>query len=399
MIPIISPPFNLTKLVSFRLLPRRSPSTADLERKWAEALGMPETVLVPSVRSGMFLTLRAINAPDMLVVGPAYTCDVVHEAMFLSGNRLCFVDLSPGRFLMDRDAIVANGEPGSCVVFSELYGVRYGDDVLQATRGDRCRARFFDLAMSIPDPSRLKEMQRQDVAFFSFGAFKCLCAGGGGIVCFKDRELAHTVREVRDAWLVDESLMGRLRIEAKFLLGVLFRTRWLYGLAKTATTRRRSRYGLTIVRSEPMSPPSENKGTLGWEWTRPMSPLNRKIALYNLGKIESSAELRQRQAARYLANLTDYGVVSEIDEGSLPHSFFPIRVERRQRDPLVRFLIGHGVGAGMLFKFSKYLERTDFPGAVCTSEEILTLPLGEGMSLDEIDYICGQVGDGLREVQ
>ena len=110
---------------------------SDLEKAYAEALGVPAVILLPSVRAGIHMVIQAMNKPGMIVVGPAYTCHTVHEALALSGACTRLVDSAPGSFLMSPDAIYAATEPGCALVLSEVYGIPYDQEMLR----NACRKR------------------------------------------------------------------------------------------------------------------------------------------------------------------------------------------------------------------------------------------------------------------
>ena len=48
-------------------------------------LGVREVILLPSVRAGIHMAVLAGIRPGAVVIGPAYTCDTVHQALALSG--------------------------------------------------------------------------------------------------------------------------------------------------------------------------------------------------------------------------------------------------------------------------------------------------------------------------
>ena len=60
------------------------------------------------------------------VVGPAFTCAVVHQAMQLSGLPVRLVDSEPSGYLMHADDLRKAAEGPSAVVLCEVYGLRYG---------------------------------------------------------------------------------------------------------------------------------------------------------------------------------------------------------------------------------------------------------------------------------
>jgi dTDP-4-amino-4,6-dideoxygalactose transaminase len=398
MIPDYSPPFGPVRALYLSILPRAAPTVADLEMSYAESLAVPQAVLLPSVRSGILMILKAMTTPDSLVVGPAYTCGVVHQAMHLSGARLRFVDPAFGQFLMAEADILAAVEPDACLVLSELYGIPYSDNLLRGIEDARPRVRILDMAMSIPDPARLNHLQARDVALFSFGMNKCMYAGGGGIACLKDGNLAEQMREIRDASIAEDSRMSRLCNQLGILARVCIRTRPLYrlGTAVAATWRRgRAR---KVGRNAAAAPPAgAAPAALSAEWTRPMSPFNRKLALYDLRHAETSKGLRRRQAETYAACLNGSNVLSGVAVAALPESHFPIRVEATLRERVREYLEKHGICTAIEFPFPPGLNRHSVPNALKASEEVITLPMGENLTLDEVKMISKCVLQSLQD--
>ena len=379
------------------LLPCSALAFADLEKAYAEALGVPEAVLLPSVRAGIHMALRVLATPDTLVVGPAYTCCVVHQAMRMSGASLTFCDASPNRFLMGSADIVAASKPDSCVLLSELYGIPYDDALLRDTAEDRTRARILDMAMSVPEPARLKRLRETDVAFFSFNMNKSMYAGGGGIACLTSGTLAEKIREMRNACVVEESAMNRLRNDLGVIARVFIRTRTLCRLGAVAAAKWRHRAARSRRHASTAAPLDETSAALSAEWTRPMTLFSRKLALHNLRRAKVSADIRRRQAETYVACLGGHDLLRGVDVESLPQSHFPILVDGTLRERLLKYLRSHGTDAGIEFPFPKGLDRTVFPNAAKAGEEVLTLPMGDRVSLGEVKTVSKCVLNALHE--
>ena len=88
-----------------------------------------------------------------------------------------------------------------------------------------------------------------------------------------------------------------------------------------------------------------------------------------------------------------------VDAHVLPQSHFPIRVEAAHREGLIKYLRSHGTDVGLDFPFPAGLDRRDFPCAEKTSEEVLTLPMGDRIVLDEVRMISKYVLDALSELR
>jgi dTDP-4-amino-4,6-dideoxygalactose transaminase len=206
MIPRHGPRFGLGRLISIALF--HSAVTSDeLESACAEMLGVRNALLLPSARAGILLALKAVVEPSTAVVGPAYVCGVVHEAMILSGATLRFADATPGGFLMDAANLPAAQTP--CVqIFSDIYGLPCDREAVKAEGGVAPLLRLWDMAMSVPQADAFSHMQSNDAALLSFGLGKCLYAGWGGALLSNDSDWMGRVRDLRDRWISQGNAVG-----------------------------------------------------------------------------------------------------------------------------------------------------------------------------------------------
>ncbi|WP_337286857.1 DegT/DnrJ/EryC1/StrS family aminotransferase [Candidatus Methylomirabilis sp.] len=405
MIPRHGLPFGTRGIVSAIASPLPAARPSDVEKAYADILGVHAVMLLPSVRVGIYMTIQAMCEPAMTVVGPAYTCHLVHEAMALNGVRTCLIDAAPKAFLMP-SGITSAITPATALVLSEIYGIPYDRDILDAVCKQGLRVRILDMAMSIPSPERMQRLQAVDVALFSFGWGKPMYAGWGGIACIEDVELAGKIREVRDRWAVEQSFGASFSQWCLTLLMVTLNQRSVYGLLHERHLYRWYKH-MTSSRNEEEHPPTPQDDVsrsapclapdvLSHRWTRPMSHLNRKLAVYNLRNAMQHADLRRRQAEIYARRLVESGIACGAGINALPQSHFPIRVSPAIRDALCDYLRGRGIDTGTLFPFSTRLNRSCYPHASEAGAEVVTLPLGPTITLNEVEMIATYVKSGLR---
>jgi len=408
MIPRHSLPFGIRKVLSVLVSATPDISVPDLEKACADLLGVRAAILLPSVRAGIRMVVQAAGGPGMIVAGPAYTCDTVHQAMALSSAGVRLVDPAAGSFLMSPDAVYAASEPGCALVFSEVYGIPYGREMLRtASRKGPC-VRILDMAMSVPVLERTRRLEARDVALFSFGWGKPLYAGWGGIACFQDLELAGRVRELRDRGTAPESTGLRFQRGCSTLLQVAMNQRRVYGLFheqhiyrrfKNAASPRKERVPLPMTQGDVLHPLPERSGRrLSPEWTRPMTALNRDLALHNLRNAVRNADLRRAQAAIYSQCLVEPGLVQGLGSETLPQSHFPIRLPSALRDAMCDYLRGRGIDTGTLFPLPAGLGRDQYPHAAGAADEVVTLPLGPGLTVEEVRMISRRVQEGLSSL-
>lgn len=403
MIPRHGISFDVGEAISFLRSGATAPKLSDFEKLSADALGVSAVVALPSVRSGIHLVTLAAGGPRATVIAPSYTCYTVHQALALSGATIKLIDSAPGAFLMPTDAVCTAAGPGCALVLSELYGIPYDYEALRNGCKGRPLVRILDLAMSIPDPERMRRLENNDIALFSFGWGKPMFAGWGGIACFQDPELAGRVREERDLRTKAESPGVGLRHGSSLLLRAAMNERTVYGLFHQRHLYRFCKRALSVrMHSSPQNFPTSGGRTerhvdaghpLPAQWSRPMTALNRKLALHNLRNAWQCAAIRRSQAEIYSACLVESGIVRGPEGKALPQSHFPILVPPAVRDLVCHHLRGRGVDTGTLFPFAPGLDRAHYRHAAETSDQVITLPLGPAITSDEVRVIAGFVKD------
>jgi dTDP-4-amino-4,6-dideoxygalactose transaminase len=399
MIPHYSTPFPLISALGAMLSVRKAPTVDELEGTFAAQFGVRSAVILPAVRAGILMLLREATSSDGLVVGPAYTCLVVHEAVALSGARARYVEPSGDTLLMGADSLHAAAEIGCSVILSEMYGLSYSQTFLSEIETIRPSIRILDMAMGLPRRDRLQQLKSNDVALFSFGFGKALCSGGGGIAFLQDELLAQQIRKRRNDLVSEPSLLARLWGDLHVLGSVAIRTRLLCG-ATLALEERRHRTS-TVARHKPRDVSAKQVSMAGYpslEWTHVMSPLERRLAKRNMRMVAASTDLRRRQSERYVQALDAFGIVPDFGDSGLPESHFPIQVEPSIRAELRRYLRLKGIDAGEEFEFSGLLERSRYPQTYRACSRTLRLPLGEHVSMSEVELTCARVIEALSHV-
>jgi hypothetical protein len=157
-----------------------APTLAEVENAYGHVLGAPAVVLFPSARAAIHVVLRATLGMQAPVVCPAYTCDVVHQALDLLRARTHYVDTAAESFLMSPADIGSALEPESAVILSEIYGMPYDADAIDGVCPGGERLRIFDLAMCIcrTDADCQGQVDGRRLAGRSAAARACSLAAG-----------------------------------------------------------------------------------------------------------------------------------------------------------------------------------------------------------------------------
>ena len=298
MIPLHRPGFGLGTVLACSLSNTGSRSLRRLEEAYTEASGGVWAVWLPSARAGIGWALRASLEGPAKVIGPAFACTVVHEAMVRSGGELRLLDAGAGSFLMEPQAVLGLESGRHALVLCEVYGHTYDLGELERNAVTTPAVRIVDMAMSVPCPALFQRLRSYDFGVISFGNGKSMYAGWGGIGFAHERALAEAVRRLRDLSLAQ----GHSKLLWQRALGIGLRTAahypWVYGLSWRLWYRGRpllGRAGRWLRRNrwpEPAPPrvPGAAQIPGAWfddrtcapEWHLPSTHLDRGLALWNL---------------------------------------------------------------------------------------------------------------------
>jgi dTDP-4-amino-4,6-dideoxygalactose transaminase len=238
------------------------------------------------------------------------------------------------------------------------------------------------MAVTVPNRALLDRLADRDIALVSFGAGKCMTAGWGAIALTRDRDLASELRSLRDSTLEAET--GRLRFtrSTRILVQTSMYSRPLYGPARR----------LHDVRSgfaRPAALPKRNgpDGPSAGYWRLPSTRLDRNLIHHNLSGAATFESKRLADARRYRGNLAGSTSirVPPCSENALSH--FTVRVSGDRRNQIRSCLWKAGVDTGTYFAFPPFLSKDVYPNAHRLASEVLNLPLGEGIDVNDIDRI------------
>jgi dTDP-4-amino-4,6-dideoxygalactose transaminase len=416
MIPRHPLPFELSEFVALAFSGKAAPGTDEVEAAYCDYLGARRVLLVPSARAAIYLLLRTSCPPGAPVVCPAYTCEVVHRAVELADAVPRYIDIGMSSFQMNAGDVGAAAATAGAVILSELYGIPYDLEELGRHFPRDPRLRIFDLAMSLPSRQRVEQLGPGEVAIYSFGWGKPMYAGWGAIACFHDLELAGKTRLVRDDWMGGGMSAIRHRHQLSVGLRVVLNERvphgllhgpLMYGILQTLVSAR-GRPKLFRGPEDDISGSSRRIAYRGIderrrfsaipaEWTRATTPLDRKLAAHNLSRLTAQAEIRRSQAESYWRQLVEPGTVNGPSKEALPQSHFPLRIPAEKREQLRHYLRGRGIDTSTLFALPALIDGRTYPNAARAAREVLSLPLGPTITLEEVRMIAESVKEGLGQ--
>jgi dTDP-4-amino-4,6-dideoxygalactose transaminase len=397
MIPKHRPPFGIRTVLGAVLSGVKTVSVEVIENGYAEAYGL-YAILLPSARAGICWALEAAIEAESSVIGPAYTCHVVHEAMVRSGGRMCLIDTEASSFLMDPKLLEMECAEDSAIVLSEMYGYSYESYRTPVA----LRMRIIDAAMTVPTPELFARAKDRDCITLSFGIGKCLYSGFGGMILTRDADLACAILARRDSCLRRETLLLEIQRGAELLLRTATHERFLYGFLLSrkrdvvSMVRKWKRWRSDTARSWKPSPSDLETYPADWssdenrskEWHAPSTFLDRRLAVYNLEHIAEFYERRIDLAYRYEHNLAGVAGITLPHSSRYAMSHYTVRIPAQFRAAAQAALRRFGIETGTLYRFPSYLPRDRYPNAAKASSEVLNLPLDPSLTDADVDYIC-----------
>ncbi len=395
MIPRHRPPFGLATLAGAVIPGFGLHKAEQLEHAYARALEAPHAVWLPSARYGIF---QAINLSLRLkdqVYCPVFTCHVVHQAVRQTARPMTLVDSNSYDPLMQTSGIRNQNEYG--VVLSEVFGIRYHNPAADAfLRG--AGLRIFDMAMCIPTPQDIQRLVDSDVALISFGLGKSLYAGWGGMAFTKDRHMAESLRRCRDQDMHTDSLPAALRKTASVWLRTAAHARPIYKFSRRAASSRAELVADSEQHQSSSAAAAEKLHTS--EWGQAPTSFHLKLAAANLKQSKDFEQDRILYSNIYRSELTPHTLITSDSDAALltlppacddAMSHFSTRICGNLRDELRAFLWQNGIDTSTLFPFPAAADSAVYPNAFRLTQEILGLPLSNGMGEHNVRRICSLI--------
>lgn len=353
----------------------------------------PNAVTTRSGSAALVLAFRALKRlrSGTRVVLPAYSCPSVVAAILTAGLEPVLCDMREDSFLLDPDALAALVGPDTlAIVAVHLFGIP--EDMASVRKAAETQGAFIveDATQAFGNRTAQGTGTRPlgeigDVGVWSFGRGKPLSVMSGGALTAADPTLASAVATEREAFLAESKFSERAAYAVKLLgYSVFFHPRLFW-----------------IVRRIPGLRVGETYFSLDIELKTDLPASRRMAALASAG-FAATRECRQSLEAKYrqkLARLDDGLVLPPRAVGSdVALLRFPVIFEGTGwRDRSLRALEALGLGAtGMypqtLDEIHGLKERFEpggvFPRAASTARRLLTLPLHEHVTEDDMDVIA-----------
>jgi dTDP-4-amino-4,6-dideoxygalactose transaminase len=324
----------------------------EFEEAFARYCGVSQCVGVANGTDALFIALKALGVgPGDEVITVANSFVATSEAIKMAGAQVVFVDVDPQTYLLDVSKLEAKiTAKTKAIIPVHLYGQPADMDPILAIARKHGLKVIGDAAQAHGALYRGRPIATlADITCYSFYPGKNLGAyGDGGALVMESAEVAAAARMFANH--------GRTKKYDHDLEGVNSR----------------------------------------------LDGLQAAILTVKLRHIEAWTESRRRNASRYDAALKGTTLVTPVELADVRavYHLYIVRVPAARREALQAFLKSAGIDTGIHYPIAlPYLNayrhlghsEADFPVALETSQEILSLPMYPELSGEQIDYVVGKI--------
>ncbi len=332
---------------------------AEFEEKLANYLNLQCAVGLTSCTAALHLSLLAlgIGRGDEVITTPM-TFIATANAIMHTGAKPVFVDVEPDTALLDPDKIEdVITEKTKAIIPVHLYGQMCDMKKIKKI-AEKYNLKIIEDAAHCIEGERdgIRPGQLGDIACFSFYATKNITSGEGGAIAANNKELADTVRMLRQ-----------------------------HGMSKEAAGRYSGIY--------------QHWDMIECGWKYNMDNIQAALLLPQLGKIDDNWGKRKKLYDEYtkqLKPITRICFPKIVTKSKSACHLFTMWVESNRRDELLWKLQSYCIGVAVNYRaihLLKYFKKTFgyrrgmFPNAERIGDSTITLPLYPKLSYEEVDYI------------
>jgi len=341
--------------------------TISFEKELAEYIGAPEIVTVNSCTSALFLALlvEGVGPGDEVIVPSLTWCATANAALYLGATPV-FCDVDPQSMCVTPETVKACLSPRTKAVIVVHYGGYAIDAGALRNALPPSVAIIEDAAHALG--ARHSNGKRVGTSgnsvCFSFYANKNLSTAEGGAIALFDADKAERLRSLRMSGMDSNAWSRYTKPTTVFVAGVT---------------------------------------ELGYKMN--FTDLQAAIGRVQLRRLDEMATVRQKAAERYRERLDEVGLnipfQSQAFESNHAHhllvgNFDPAKTGMG-RDELLLALRAKNIGASIHYRplhvQPLYLTETavKLPVTETLAEQIMTLPIGARMTLDDVDYVVGHL--------
>jgi CDP-6-deoxy-D-xylo-4-hexulose-3-dehydrase len=345
--------------------------TTQFEQEVAEYFGKRYGLFVNSGSSACLLALASLNLPKGTeVITPACTFSTTVAPIIQSGYKPVFCDVELRTYVASVASVLAKITPATRVIMlPNLIGNTPDWKELRRNLDTLGRTDIFLIEDSADTMTCTPDTDISTVSFYA--SHVITACGSGGMVMFNDAKYLKRATMFRD-W-------GRIGDNTELVVDrfnhsvddIKYDYKFLYGC-------------------------------LGYNFKS--SEVNAAFGLEQMKKLPRFVEIRRRNIERYLENLKDVkGILLPSDTKNSNWLAFPFQVNDRLA--LVTYLEDRNVQTRVIFSgnitrhpaYREYLKP--FPNADLIMRNGILLGCHHGMTLEDVDHVCGLVIAFMRSLE
>lgn len=369
------------------------------EREFANYIGVPEAIAVPSARMGLHvaLSILPLNKGDEVIL-PSLTFFSIPAMLSFMGFVPVFVDIDPATYLIDLDKVEERiTEKTKAIIPTHLYGLPVNMERVTALADRHGLLVIEDCAQSCG--ARFKGQRTGsfgDIGYYTFGVTKPFTTLGGGMITCKDPAAAAKIRATMQGF----STVPRFSVLKAALTGCAMKVvtnRIVFGTFLWPILRLLRVFGKDPVEESFREPVQPIHG-LPTHYFGKMTSAQGDVGVSQLRRIDGLSALRHRNG-KYLAERlsgTQDLIVPVVPEDS-EHIFTSFVVQTSDRGYLARELLKRGVdtATGYMSACSSLCMFKEFysecPNATTAVANMLHIPVYHTLRVKELEHIASSV--------
>jgi perosamine synthetase len=385
MIPFYRPYFDHSELLAAL---RPGKGRREFESAVANHVGARYGVAFAYGRSGMIATLKALGLDQAEVILPAYTCQVMAQAVVASGNKPVFVDIDLTDYNMDLTAIKKALTPRTrAIVAMYMYGYPTDIDAIRALAGEERIIIIEDRAQGLLSGIGTTGL-RGDVGLCSFGPNKQLSTIQGGVIVTNSSDLYQRIEARRNKEMnrLSAKIWAKrwMRLTASYLV---FR-KPIYGLLQRA--------GLVGWKSHLGESSDLTAAVMPGDYATAYMDFQGRVGLAQLDKLDTIVAKRRTLAALYtreLHNVTGISLAPTITGAT--YAYYTLRINKRDELGFPMRMLAQGVAVDQTYDYVLPLlesyrsyATSEYPRATQAAREVVNLPIYPSLSAVSVRYVA-----------
>lgn len=325
-------------------------------------------LLTSSGRSAISMIVSSL--PQKRVIVPAYTCEVVVEAIKLTGKEIVFAHVAKDTLNISEYPEI---DSDTIVIATHQYGFTSEVECLSRTCNEKGAVLVEDCAGSLG--SRINGKLTGtfgDYGVFSFSASKTLHSPTkGGFIIARNKELLEKIKSSFNA--PKESVTFKMKQEAKALGFCLAKNRlfskWLFGMGESSSNHSETAY---------LTDSSYRRGLYEWQAF---------VVFKQFKQLDEIIKERQMLFEKYNKLICNSLIKKYPIQNEGVNIRYPILVTDRER--FIGYCIKNGVSVGT--GYHRLYCPDSFEAEKEISKQIIYLPFGNHYSESETDKVIAVV--------